>query len=74
MVKKKALKTKKNPVKQRKFDVGYKKPPQEQQFKPWQSGNPKGPLIGLNYPKSVVFCEPISKPFDEVAIPHAKKE
>lgn len=30
-------------TKQGKSEVGYKKPPKEHQFKPGQSGNPKGP-------------------------------
>lgn len=40
---KKTVKTKKITAKQGKYEVGYKKPPQEHQFKPGQSGNPKGP-------------------------------
>jgi hypothetical protein len=31
------------PVKQASYDVGHCKPPKETQFKPGQSGNPKGP-------------------------------
>ncbi len=45
--KKKKTKTKRSkiPAKQGKSKVGYKKPPKEQQFKPGQSGNPKGPPV-----------------------------
>lgn len=47
VMKKKALKkvvrAKKIPTEQGKSKVGYKNPPKEQQFKPGQSGNPKGP-------------------------------
>jgi hypothetical protein len=32
-------------VKQRQSEVGYKRPPKEHQFKPGQSGNPKGPPV-----------------------------
>ena len=39
----KTVKTKEIPLKQGKNEVGYKKPPKERQFKPGQSGNPKGP-------------------------------
>ena len=37
--------SKKHPVKQGDYEVGNKKPPKEQQFKPGQSGNPKGPPV-----------------------------
>lgn len=45
--KKKKTKTTRSkiPVKQGKSEIGYKKPPKEQQFKPGQSGNPKGPPV-----------------------------
>ena len=35
--------TKEPPAKQGGYEVGNKKPPKEHQFKPGQSGNPKGP-------------------------------
>jgi len=41
-VKKKFAKGTKITAAQRKSEVGYKKPPEETQFKPGQSGNPKG--------------------------------
>ncbi|MEE9402600.1 MAG: DUF5681 domain-containing protein, partial [Desulfobacteria bacterium] len=40
---KKTVKTKEIPIEQGKNEVGFKKPPREHQFKPGQSGNPKGP-------------------------------
>jgi hypothetical protein len=40
---KKTVKDKKFPAKQGKFDVGYGNPPKDHQFKPGESGNPKGP-------------------------------
>ena len=43
MAKRKQTKGTKIPVKQRISDVGYQKPPEESQFQPGQSGNPKGP-------------------------------
>jgi len=43
--KRKLAKDKKHPVWQGKSKVGYKNPPKEQQFKPGQSGNPKGPPV-----------------------------
>ena len=44
MLKRKQNKVRKLPAKQGICkDVGYKKPPEETQFKPGQSGNPKGP-------------------------------
>ena len=33
------------PVRQGDYEVGNKKPPKEHQFKPGQSGNPKGPPV-----------------------------
>lgn len=45
MVKKKQAKGKKIPAKQGKSQVGYKNPPKEHQFKPGESGNPKGPPV-----------------------------
>ena len=42
---KKTAKRKKFPATQGKSDVGYGKPPEEHQFKPGQSGNPKGSPI-----------------------------
>jgi len=44
-VKKKSAIGKKIPAAQGKSDVGYKSPPREHQFKPGESGNPKGPPI-----------------------------
>ncbi|UCC97176.1 MAG: hypothetical protein JSW66_15180 [Phycisphaerales bacterium] len=41
--KRKTSEPKKLPVKQRDYQVGDKKPPKEHQFKPGESGNPKGP-------------------------------
>jgi len=38
-------KSEKLPARQREYKVGNKKPPKEHQFKPGQSGNPKGPPI-----------------------------
>jgi hypothetical protein len=40
--KKKTVKRKKHTALQRDYEVGNKKPPKEHQFKPGQSGNPKG--------------------------------
>ena len=45
MAKGKQTKGTKVPVKQGKSDVGYKKPPEETQFKPGESGNPGGPPV-----------------------------
>jgi hypothetical protein len=42
-IKNKNAKSKKFPAKQGKFDVGYGNPPKDHQFKPGESGNPKGP-------------------------------
>ena len=36
---------KKVTTKTKRSEVGYKKPPKEHQFKPGQSGNPKGPPV-----------------------------
>ena len=44
-VKKKSARGEKFPAAQGKSDVGYKSPPKEHQFKPGESGNPKGPPI-----------------------------
>ena len=44
-VKKKSTKRKKAPAKQGNSDAGYKKPPEETQFKPGESGNPAGPPV-----------------------------
>ncbi len=44
-VKKKSARGKKVPAAQGKSDVGYKSPPREYQFKPGESGNPKGAPI-----------------------------
>ncbi len=41
----KAARSGKIPAEQGKNDVGYKKPPEEHQFKPGQSGNPEGPPV-----------------------------
>ena len=41
--KKKQAKGEELPSKQGEYEVGNKKPPKEHQFKPGQSGNPKGP-------------------------------
>ncbi|MHC4117020.1 MAG: DUF5681 domain-containing protein [Planctomycetota bacterium] len=35
----------KPPTEREDYEVGYKKPPKEHQFKPGQSGNPKGPPV-----------------------------
>jgi hypothetical protein len=43
MAKKRRTKNTKVPAAQGKSQVGYKSPPEEHQFKPGQSGNPKGP-------------------------------
>ncbi|HUW21027.1 MAG TPA: hypothetical protein VMW16_17140 [Sedimentisphaerales bacterium] len=43
--KKKSIKGKKVPAKQGKSDAGYKKPPEETQFKPGESGNLAGPPV-----------------------------
>jgi hypothetical protein len=45
MAKTKAKKSKKLAVRQRGYKVGDKKPPHEYDFKPGQSGNPKGPPV-----------------------------
>jgi hypothetical protein len=45
MAKKRTIKSKKLPAKQREYRVGNKKPPDEHQFKPGESGNPKGPPV-----------------------------
>jgi hypothetical protein len=45
MAKKTITKGKKLPAKQREYRVGNKKPPDEHQFKPGESGNPKGPPV-----------------------------
>ena len=42
---KKSSKREKLPVRQGDYEVGNKKPPKEYQFKPGQSGNPKGPPV-----------------------------
>ena len=42
---KKTAKSKKLAVCQREYKVGNKKPPVEHQFKPGESGNPKGPPV-----------------------------
>jgi len=44
-VAKKSARGKKIPAAQRKSKVGYKKPPEETQFKPGESGNPKGASV-----------------------------
>lgn len=43
------------------YEVGYKHPPREHQFKPGQSGNPKG-----RPKKNKTFKEEISKELDEL--------
>jgi hypothetical protein len=35
-------------------DIGYKKPPEAKQYKPGQSGNPKGKKKGLKSLKAMV--------------------
>ena len=45
MAKRKQTKGIKIPAKQGKSDAGYKKPPEETQFKPGESGNPAGPPV-----------------------------
>jgi len=45
MVKKTTTKDKKLAAEQREYKVGNKKPPKEHQFKPGESGNPKGPPV-----------------------------
>jgi len=45
MAKKRRTKNAKFPAEQGKSSVGYGKPPEEHQFKPGESGNPKGPPI-----------------------------
>jgi hypothetical protein len=45
MTKMNTTKSKKVPTEQRKSKVGYKNPPEEHQFKPGESGNPKGPPV-----------------------------
>lgn len=45
VTKKKSLKTKKHVAEQGDYKVGDKHPPKEYQFKPGQSGNPKGPPV-----------------------------
>jgi hypothetical protein len=45
MAKKATTKVKKIAAEQEKSQVGYKKPPKESQFKPGESGNPKGPPV-----------------------------
>jgi hypothetical protein len=47
MATKKKVRRKKIPVQQGKSKVGYKKPPEETQFKPGQSGNPNGAPVRL---------------------------
>jgi len=42
---KKTIKSKKVPAKQGKSKAGYKQPPKDHQFKPGESGNPKGPPV-----------------------------
>ena len=44
-VPKKSVKGKKLPAAQREYKVGNKKPPEEHQFKPGESGNPKGASV-----------------------------
>ncbi len=49
MAKKKRTKRAEIPVQQGKSEVGYKRPPEQTQFKPGQSGNPKGaPIHRIN--------------------------
>jgi hypothetical protein len=43
MLKRKQTKVRKFPAKQGKFEGGYGNPPKDHQFKPGESGNPKGP-------------------------------
>ncbi len=44
-IKRKSTRGKRIPAEQGKSEVGYGKPPEEHQFKPGESGNPKGPPI-----------------------------
>ena len=56
MAKKATTKGKKVPAKQGKSQVGYKKPPEESQFKPGESGNPAGPPVRRTQ-LWVYFCQ-----------------
>ena len=53
------------PAEQGKKDVGYKKPPKEHQFKPGESGNPKGPPIRSTN-RWVWFCKYMTSPDAEL--------
>jgi len=45
MAKNETTNKRKIPAKQGKSQIGYKKPPEEHQFQPGESGNPKGPPV-----------------------------